>query len=58
MLKIDIKAYFININRNILLNIVLRQLNKFKENNIELDYDFLIYLSKLIILTDPLKNLK
>ena len=58
MLKIDIKAYFININRNILLNIVLKQLNKFKENNIELDYDFLIYLSKLIILTDPLKNLK
>lgn len=58
MLKIDIKAYFININRNILLNIVLKQLNKFKENNIELDYDFLIYLSKLIILIDPLKNLK
>ena len=55
MLKIDIKAYFININRNILLNIVLKQLNKFKENNIELDYDFLIYLSKLIILIDPLK---
>ena len=47
MLKIDIKAYFININRNILLNIVLKQLNKFKENNIELDYDFLIYLTSL-----------
>ena len=47
MLKIDIKAYFININRNILLNIVLRQLNKFKENNIELDYYFLTDLSPI-----------
>lgn len=57
MLKIDIKAYFININRNILLRIVLRQLNKFKKQyNDDLDYDLLTYLSKIIILLDPSLN--
>lgn len=60
VLKIDIKAYFININRKILLNIVLNQIDKFEKSHKYdyLDFDFLRYLSKLIILLDPLKNIK
>lgn len=58
VLKIDIKAYFININRKLLLNIVLKQLEKFKRKGINLDYNFLQYLSETIILLDPLKNIK
>jgi len=57
--KIDIKAYFININRKILFNIVFKQLHKFEQKKkADLDYDFLRYLSKVIILLDPLKNVK
>lgn len=59
ILKIDIKAYFININRKILLNIVLKQIDKFeKQNKVDLDYDFLRYLSEMIIMLDPLENIK
>lgn len=59
VLKIDIKAYFININRKILLNIVLKQIDKFERaNNANVDYNFLRYLSKVIIMLDPLENIK
>ena len=60
VLKIDIKAYFININRKILLNIVLNQIDRFEQSHKYdyLDFDFLRYLSKLIILLDPLKNIR
>lgn len=57
-LKIDIKAYFININRKILLDIVFRQLAKFERKGIELDYDLIRYLAETIIMLDPLKNVK
>lgn len=58
-LKIDIKAYFININRIKLLNIVLGYLDKFEKNpENKQDFDFLRYLSNVIILLDPIKNVK
>ena len=60
VLKIDIKAYFININRKILLNIVLKQIDKFerKHKSDLLDYNFLRYLSEMIIMLNPLENIK
>lgn len=56
-LKMDIKGYFIHINRQKLLDIVLSELNKFKYkyNNI-LDFEFIEYLCKEIILHDPTEN--
>lgn len=67
-LKIDIKGYFINIRKDILLKIVNEELDKFeykfcnKEHNKYwceiLDFDFIRYLSKEIILLDPTSNCK
>lgn len=65
VLKMDIKGYFIHINRLILLKIVNNCLDKMKrhhpkEENItweeKLDYDFVKYLGEVIILNDPTKN--
>ena len=57
-LKIDIKAYFININRPTLLSIILHKLQKFKKSpkNSNIDFDFVEYLTREIVLTDPTKN--
>lgn len=53
VVKMDIKSYFININRTLLLNEVLRQLSRFNEKYPEkLDIPLLTYLSKVIILFD------
>lgn len=52
----DITGYFMNINRNILFDIVINQLNKFENQYPNLDFDFLCYLSEIIILNDPIKH--
>ena len=67
-LKIDIKGYFINIRKDILLKIVNEELDKFeykfcnKEQTKQcgeiLDFDLLRYLSKEIIMLDPTSNCK
>ena len=66
VLKLDIRGYFININREKLYNIVINQLNKMKtreyNNNTKktwadiIDFDFIEYLSKKILLLDPTKK--
>lgn len=65
ILKMDIKGYFIHINRNKLLEITLNTLDKMSEHKINgssdrwtdvIDFDFIKYLSKKIILLDPTKN--
>lgn len=56
-LKMDIKGYFINMNKNILLDIVKQTLNKYenKFSNV-LDFELLYYLSEQIIKLDPTLN--
>jgi len=57
ILKLDIKSYFVNINRKILLKEVLSKLDRFnKKFPSRLDLELLIYLSKEIILFDPTLN--
>ena len=66
ILKMDISGYFMQINREKLLEISLRKLcsmrfhhinNKSSETwNEVLDFDFLTYLSKEIILLNPVEN--
>ena len=68
ILKMDIQAYFMNINRNILLEITNNVLDKMsihyisKNNKIKwseiIDFDFVKYLTKAIILVDPTINCK
>lgn len=63
VLKLDIKGYFMHINRNLLLMIVMRQLKKLSRRRVEknssyrwrdiVDFNFLRWLSKEIILLDP-----
>ena len=59
VLKMDIKGYFIHINRPLLLSIVNETLRKTKKkgkyNNI-IDFDFVEYLSEITILLNPIKN--
>lgn len=59
VLKIDIKGYFMNIDRNVLLDIALKTIEKYKakeEYNKELDFEFIEYLTREIILLDCTKN--
>ena len=65
VLKMDIKGYFIHINRLILLKIVNDCLDKMKthktsKNDVtwgeKLDYDFVKYLGEVIIMLNPTKN--
>lgn len=63
ILKMDIKGYFMSINRNVLLKEAIRTLNKMRHHKIskhdsvkwddKLDFQFIIYLSEQIILLDP-----
>jgi RNA-directed DNA polymerase len=55
-LKLDVRAYFMNINRNILLDIVKNQLDKFSKNRNDLDFDFIKYIADVIIKQNPLEN--
>ncbi len=57
VLKMDIKGYFIHINRPLLLSLVNTTLDKMKPKYCnELDFDFLKYLSKVIVLLNPVEN--
>ena len=57
VLKMDIKGYFIHINRPLLLSFVNATLDKMKPKYCnELDFDFLKYLSKVIVLLNPIEN--
>ena len=68
VLKMDIQGYFMNINRDVLLKITNDVLNKMSTNYISkhskqkwieiLDFDFIKYLSEVIILLDPTLNCK
>lgn len=54
----DIKGYFIHINRPLLLSIVNKELDKAEKKRCfyNLDFYFIRYLSKEIILLNPIKN--
>lgn len=57
VLKMDIKGYFIHINRPLLLSFVNATLDKMKSNySNTLDFDFIKYLSKVIVLLNPIEN--
>lgn len=66
VLKMDIKGYFIHINRILLLSIVESTLNKMMYRKIKndkklrycdaIDFDLIKYLSKEIILLNPIEN--
>lgn len=65
VLKMDIKGYFIHINRLILLDIVNNTLDKMSRHKPKgknttweerLDYDFIKYFGKVIILSEPTRN--
>ena len=66
ILKMDIKGYFMSINRNILLDEALNTLNKMKYHKITnkenkrwddvIDFEFVTFLTERIILLDPTMN--
>lgn len=66
VLKMDIRGYFMHINRQRLLDITLRQLERMGSHRINkgmhtrwcqrVDMDFVAYLSRLIILLDPIDD--
>lgn len=66
ILKMDVTGYFMHINRNLLLSIVLRRLAKMRYHKVGktrsetwndlIDFDFVYYLSKTIILYNPAVN--
>ena len=63
ILKMDIKGYFMNINRNILLDEALKTLNKMRYHKISgkkskiwddiIDFEFVMFLTERIVLLDP-----
>ena len=53
VLKMDISGYFMHINRQRLLDITLRQLRRLAKRGKVEEYEFLEYLSRVIILLDP-----
>ena len=66
VLKMDIRGYFMHIDRNILLKTSEDTLNKFRHRTVSkqdkryfndiLDFDFLLYLNRSIVLLDPTSN--
>lgn len=66
VLKVDIRGYFMNISRDRLYEITLNSLDKMKYHLINkdkkqvwddiIDYDFIKYLTKVIIYVDPISN--
>lgn len=55
VLKVDIKGYFMSINRNVLLELSRKTLSKFESNN-NLDYELIDYLLEIIVRTNPIEN--
>ena len=67
VMKIDIMGYFMHIKRELLLNICISSLSKMAMRYSDtpglrwcekLDYDLLFYLSRVIIMNNPLENCK
>lgn len=64
VLKVDIKGYFMNISREKLYNITINSLEKMKDHlstqnqtwEDTIDYEFVKYLTKVIIFIDPTSN--
>lgn len=59
VLKLDIKGYFMNIDKNVLLEIALKTIRKYKKKkcyNSRFDFSFIEYLTKEIIMSDCTKN--
>ena len=57
VLKGDLSGYFMSIDREILLNIVMDRIGRrLKRTGVEIDLDLVEYLTTLIIRRDPLKN--
>ena len=66
VLKMDIRGYFMHINRNILLSVALRTLRTMASHRIDkhlsfrwqdrIDMDFVEYLTREIILLNPIRN--
>lgn len=65
ILKMDIKGYFMNINRPLLLKLVCEMLDRKAERKVKgtdkkwietVDYDLVKYLCKVIILNNPIVN--
>ncbi len=54
-LKIDIRGYFMSINRNVLLDLCRKTLSKVKDRK-DLDYNFIDYLLEIIINSNPIEN--
>ena len=54
VMKIDIRGYFMHINRNILLDICLRHIHKMDIRSV--DIDFLEYLTREIVLLNPMEG--
>ena len=56
-LKLDIKGYFVHINRKLLFDIVINELNRLKPKYDDiLDFELIKYLCEVIILSDPTEN--
>lgn len=55
VLQMDIRGYFMNIDRRLLLNICLASLDKC-HCRAHIDMDFVRYLTKELVLLDPVKN--
>lgn len=55
ILKLDIKGYFMSINRQMLFEMVKRILIN-NRNKITFDFDLVLYLLKLVIFNDPTTN--
>jgi RNA-directed DNA polymerase len=55
ILKLDIRGYFMNINKQVLYKQIFDVLGKYK-HEITLDFDFLRWIIKLVIFHDPVNN--
>jgi hypothetical protein len=55
ILKLDIKGYFMNIKKDVLMSQVMKVLNKFSYK-LKVSLDFVSYLIKMIIYHDPTKD--
>ncbi len=55
VLKIDIKGYFMSIDRNILYQKIEKTLKKFKDE-VNFNVDFILRLIRKVVFNDPIKN--
>ena len=55
ILKLDIKGYFMSINKHILYNQILKTLSKFWIK-LKVDFDFIAWIIKIIIFHNPTKD--